>query len=149
MTCKMGSISLKERRKEDEPMAARTVPNILAAVSFLFLFVAAPLPGVAQTAGPCAETVAKFCKDVTPGGGRIMKCLADHRDDQSIACKDWLQDQNKSLQELNTSCPEEIVKLCGSGAPDSVRIYRCLDDNYVGLKSDCRDKLREIRDRMQ
>jgi hypothetical protein len=103
----------------------------------------------AQISGPCAETVAKFCSGVTPGEGRIMKCLNDHRDDQSPFCRDWLADQQKSLNELNTSCTEEIAKLCSFGSPDSVRIYRCLEDNYIALKSNCRDKLREIKERLQ
>jgi hypothetical protein len=121
---------------------------LLAAV-FTLACVFVSIPSDAQFAGPCAETVTKYCKDVTPGGGRIIKCLNDHRDDQSIACKDWLEDQNKSLKELNTACTEEIARLCSFDKPDSVRIYRCLEDNYVALKSNCRDKLREIRDRLQ
>ena len=123
--------------------------GLLLLLSFLGLGVAADLGADTQFAGPCAETVTKFCKDVTPGGGRIMKCLNDHRDDQSMACRDWLLEQNKSLKELNTSCNEEIARLCSFDTPDGIRIYRCLEENYVALKSDCRDKLREIKDRMQ
>ena len=123
--------------------------GLLLLLSFLGLGVAADLGADTQFAGPCAETVTKFCKDVTPGGGRIMKCLSDHRDDQSMACRDWLEDQNRSLKDLNTACTKEIAQLCSFSNPDSVIIYRCLEDNYVSLKSDCRDKLREIKDRMQ
>jgi hypothetical protein len=123
--------------------------RLLLAGAFLVLSIAISLQSEAQIAGPCAETVTKYCEDVTPGGGRIMKCLSDHRDDQSIACKDWLQDQNKSLKELNTSCIEEIAQLCSFDHPDNIRMYRCLEENYVALKSDCRNKLREIKDRLQ
>ncbi len=73
--------------------------RLLLAAAFTIVCVLASLQSYAQIAGPCAETVAKYCKDVTPGGGRIMKCLNDHRDDQSLVCKDWLADQNKSLKE--------------------------------------------------
>lgn len=123
--------------------------GILIAAAFLIICAVAPVPSEAQITGPCTETVTKFCKDVTPGGGRIMKCLSDHRDDQSMACRDWLQDQNKSLKELNTACPGEIASLCNFDQPDNIRIYICLDHNYMVLKSDCRDKLREIKDRLQ
>src|SRR5512136_679998 len=102
------------------------------------------LTAQAQVVGPCAETIAKYCGNVTPGEGRLMKCLNDHRDDQSIACRDWLEDQNKSLKELNTACAGEIAKLCSFDKPDGVRIYLCLENNYIALKSDCRIKLREI-----
>jgi len=107
------------------------------------------LTAQAQIAGPCAETIKKYCSDVIPGEGRIVKCLDDHRDAQSIACKDWIADQQKSLKELNTACYEEISKLCGSGNPDSIRIFQCLNLNYAALKLDCREKIREIRDRLQ
>jgi hypothetical protein len=78
-----------------------------------------------------------------------MKCLNDHRDDQSMACKDWLEDQNKSLKGLNAACPEEIFNLCSSSASDGIRLYKCLEGNYFALKSNCREKLREIKDRLQ
>ena len=127
----------------------RILRGSLLLVAFMVLSSAVSLPSDAQIAGPCAETVTKYCKDVTPGGGRIMKCLSDHRDDQSMASRDWLQDQNKSLKELNTSCAGEIASLCNFSNSDSIIIYRCLEDNYIALKSDCREKLREIKDRLQ
>jgi hypothetical protein len=122
--------------------------KLLAAV-FLLTCTVLSVPSEAQIAGPCAETVTKYCKDVTPGGGRIMKCLKDHRDDQSIACRDWLEGQSRSLKELNTACTMEIAQLCSFNDPDGIRIYKCLEDNYVALKSNCREKLREIKDRLQ
>ena len=120
---------------------------ILAALVLTGVVIALPSP--AQVTGPCAETVAKFCSDVIPGEGRVMKCLNDHRGDQSIACKDFLEDQNKSLKELNVACAEEIAVLCNVSPANNVSIYICLEGNYVALKSACRDKLREIKDRMQ
>jgi hypothetical protein len=122
---------------------------ILPAAAFLFACIVTSTPSEAQIAGPCAETITHYCKDVTPGGGRILKCLDDHRDDQSIACKDWLEDQNKSLKELNTVCAEEIARMCSFDNPNSYRIFRCLEDNYTAVKSVCREKLRQIKDRLQ
>jgi len=121
----------------------------LALAPAVIAIVLAALPLPAQTTTPCNETIAKYCKDVVPGSGRIMKCLNDHRDDQSSACKDWLEEQNKSLKELNVACTEEIAVLCNASSANSVSIFICLDGNYVALKSACRDKLREIKDRMQ
>jgi hypothetical protein len=123
--------------------------GVLIASAFLLACVAASASSEAQMTGPCAETVAKYCKDVIPGAGRIMQCLNDHRDDQSIACKDWVEEQQKSLDELIAACPEEIAGLCSFDPPDSIRIYRCLENNYIALKLDCRDKLREIKERLQ
>lgn len=35
----------------------------------------------------CAGDITTFCKDVEPGGGKIAKCLRDHRADLSGGCK--------------------------------------------------------------
>ena len=119
----------------------------LAAAVLAAVLVAPPSP--AQIAGPCAETVAKFCKDVVPGDGRLAKCLNEHRDDQSIACRDWVADQQKSVNDLIAACPEEIATLCSVDPTDKIRIYLCLMGNYTALKVDCRSKLGEIRDRLK
>ena len=121
----------------------------LAFAAAVIAIVLAALPSPAQTTTPCNETIAKFCKDVVPGSGRIMKCLNDHRDDQSIACKDWIEEQQKSMQDLFAVCREEIAALCKAAPPDKAGIYFCLLDNYIALKIDCRSKLGEIRDRLK
>jgi hypothetical protein len=132
------------------PMGTMSISrSILFPALFLLVCAAAPAPSEAQIAGPCSETVAKVCKDVIPGGGRIMKCLNDHRDDQSIACKDWVEDQQKSMQELMAVCPEDIARWCGAVPPNKASIYYCLLDNSVSLRLDCRSKLGEIRDRLK
>ena len=131
-------------------MGTKSIFRVMVRSASLMLICAlAPALSEAQIYGPCDETVAKYCKDVTPGGGRIMKCLNDHRDDQSGACRGWLEDQSRSLKELNTACSGDIALLCNFTNPDNFMIYRCLEDNYVSLKSDCRQKLREIKDRMK
>ena len=119
----------------------------MAMAVLAIIFVGSPTP--AQIAGPCAETVAKFCKGVVPGNGKLMQCLNEHRDDQSIACRDWVEDQQKSVNDLIAACPEEIATLCSVDPTDKVRIYLCLMGNYTALKVDCRSKLGEIRDRLK
>jgi hypothetical protein len=121
--------------------------KLLFMISTLFACTIAPLPAEAQFTGPCADTVNKYCKDVTPGGGRIIQCLNDHRDDQSLKCRDWIEAQTRSMNELNTVCAKEIVTFCNFDYPDNIRIYRCLANNYAGLSFECKDKVREIKER--
>jgi hypothetical protein len=45
--------------------------------------------------GPCADDVAKFCKDVNPGGGAIIKCLKEHEAELSDECKAQLHQMKK------------------------------------------------------
>jgi hypothetical protein len=125
------------------------ITRLLFMITVVFAGMIVSLPSDAGITGPCDETVTEYCKEVTPGGGRIMKCLNDHEEDQSISCKDWIEEQNKSLHELNDACTKEIFAVCNFPSPDNLRILRCLEGNYQGLSMDCRSKLREIKDRMQ
>ena len=130
-------------------MKTRKIGRLLCPAAVVFAAVLVGSPSPAQVAGPCAETVTRYCKDVVPGGGRLMKCLNEHRDDQSIACRDWVEDQQKSVNDLIAACPEEIATLCSVDPTDKIRIYLCLQGNYTSLRLDCRSKLGEIRDRLK
>jgi hypothetical protein len=53
------------------------------------LGLALSLPATAEKGkGPCAEDVAKFCKDVKPGKGNIAACLKEHEKELSKACSE-------------------------------------------------------------
>lgn len=45
----------------------------------------------------CKDDTAKLCKDVKPGGGRILKCLKEHTSELSAQCKKDV-DQAKKAQ---------------------------------------------------
>jgi hypothetical protein len=36
----------------------------------------------------CTPDIEKFCPDVTPGGGRLIRCLAPHFEELSPACRE-------------------------------------------------------------
>lgn len=41
---------------------------------------------------PCAEDIAKFCKDIQPGGGRVLRCLEANEKDLGPPCREKLQE---------------------------------------------------------
>ena len=69
------------------------------------ILTAAALLGVSQAAfaqqltaeqrDACMGDYQKFCKSVTPGGGRIIACLAKSSDKLTAACKKVLTEAEK------------------------------------------------------
>jgi hypothetical protein len=49
----------------------------------------------AEQRNACMGDYEKYCKDVTPGGGRIIACLAKSSDKLTPACKKVLADAEK------------------------------------------------------
>ena len=48
---------------------------------------AAALAQTADEQTACREDFQKFCQGITPGGGRIIACLANHKDKLAPACR--------------------------------------------------------------
>lgn len=49
------------------------------------------VPPAQKRPDPCKEDVREFCSDVTRGGGKIVKCLKEHRQELSQACRNALE----------------------------------------------------------
>ena len=51
-----------------------TVVSIIMAMTAAVLILAAALPVFAQEINPCTKDFKQYCSDVTPGGGRLVRC---------------------------------------------------------------------------
>jgi hypothetical protein len=62
----------------------------VTAACFLALFSVAVLgpttPAQAQQFAYCKADIARLCKGVRPGGGRMMQCLKAHENDLTVGC---------------------------------------------------------------
>jgi len=45
---------------------------------------------------PCEKDIAKFCKNIEPGDGRILRCLTLSKEDLRPPCKKQLPDRESS-----------------------------------------------------
>jgi hypothetical protein len=66
----------------------RLVLTAVFAASLLSLGLSTP--SQAQTAeqrAACKDDFQKLCKGVMPGGGRVLKCLSEHKDKVSEGCR--------------------------------------------------------------
>lgn len=68
------------------------------AILFAVVMVAGSAYAFGGMDGPCKADIAKFCKDVEKGEGRIINCLKDHSDELSSACKSKIVEQKEKSQ---------------------------------------------------
>lgn len=98
------------------------------------------------SANPCQGDIEKFCKNVEPGGGRIIQCLKQNEASLSDACKKAKVEKMEKFQGLRDACAEDVTKLCGSVAgagPGKVR--RCLRDNKDKVSTACKESFKSWR----
>jgi hypothetical protein len=101
------------------------------------------------TKNPCADDIAQFCKDVKPGGGRLVRCLKEHETDLSAQCQASIQEARTKVKEAHDACADDIQKLCRDVKPGAGRIVRCLREKETELSPECRDKLTQARKKTQ
>lgn len=98
---------------------------------------------------PCAEEIAKYCKEVKPGGGRILNCLDEHQKDLSASCKKKLEESKKRLMEAQQACTGDMEKLCKDVQPGGGRILKCLREHTQELSSACRQEIEKAKGKVQ
>lgn len=89
--------------------------------------------------GPCAADFEKLCKDVKPGGGRLLACLKQHEAELSATCK---QAQGKAHGRMaqrrpSPACKGDIEKFCKDVQPGGGRIVKCLNEHKSELSGEC------------
>ena len=55
---------------------------------------------IAKLESACAKDIKKYCKDVTPGEGRVIYCMQAHEDKISPQCTFELEDELTERAEL-------------------------------------------------
>jgi hypothetical protein len=122
----------------------RFIYAVVMAAAVLMLLVAA-FPTFAQIANPCAGDFAKYCSDVTPGGGRLVTCYEQKKSSMSAACISWAEAAKSNAAVAKAACAKEIDERCNSEKGDPFAMLDCLQSNYVGLSMDCRVKLNQFK----
>ena len=113
--------------------------SMVLIVAALFLLV----PLMAQSeemhgTGACKADFEKFCKDVKPGQGRIVRCMQAHENELSPACKDQIAADKEKAQEFRNACQPDVDRFCKDVRPGNGRIIRCLKLNEAQLSAPCK-----------
>ena len=88
--------------------------------------------------GPCADDVAKLCKDVQPGEGRIIECLKTHEKEVSPKCATHVKEVKAELKKVSDACEPDIEKFCWETPMGKGGIAKCLKKHSADLSPDCK-----------
>ncbi len=88
----------------------------------------------------CRAEMDKFCKDIAPGEGRILKCLQGHEAELSDACKAYV---NTAAQYV--ACLDDVLRLCPRTQPGGARGMKCLRAHQGELSAECKYELGKHR----
>ena len=106
---------------------------------------------VETVAKGCEKELTSYCKDVTPGEGRILACLYAHSDKLTGQCEYALYDAAVQLERfvaaltyLANECDGDIDKFCANVAIGEGRILKCLDDNASKISERCTQALKDV-----
>lgn len=92
----------------------------------------------------CAMDFQRFCRDVPPGGGRILRCLSRHADLVSQHCFQALTVWGLTAANAYRMCLPDVERLCPQLPPRSSQALACLADNADKLSKACRDSLSDL-----
>ena len=106
---------------------------------------------VETVAKGCEKELTSYCKDVTPGEGRILACLYAHSDKLTGQCEYALYDAAVQLERfvaaltyVANECDGDIDKFCANVAIGEGRILKCLDDNADKISERCTQALKDV-----
>ena len=138
----------------------RNVPAVVVMLRVLIISAGAVL---AQEKGPaeaaaqglvetvatgCEKELADYCRDVTPGEGRILACLYAHEDKLSGQCEYALFDAAAQLERavaalayLVNECGHDLENHCLGVPAGEGRLLDCLYKNEMKVSQRCKQAL--------
>jgi len=99
----------------------------------------------------CDKEIKTFCKDVTPGEGRILACLYAHNDKLSGSCEYALYDAATQLERavaalayVANECDDDLDKFCAAVEVGEGRLVQCLNEHEKKVSKRCNQALKDV-----
>lgn len=99
----------------------------------------------------CNKDLQTYCKDVTPGEGRLLACLYAHEDKLSGRCEYSLYDAAAQLERavaaltyVANECKDDLKAYCSSVKPGEGRLASCIDKNKDKISERCKQAIKDV-----
>ena len=99
----------------------------------------------------CKTELETYCKDVTPGDGRILACLYSRSDKLSGQCEYALYDAAVQLERavaalsyVVNECKDDLNANCSGVAAGEGRLLKCLEENDSKVSGRCKQALKDV-----
>jgi hypothetical protein len=125
----------------------KTVTMVIVVLAAVLMALPEARPAYALDVGPCTNDFQQYCSDVTPGGGRLVRCYEERKDKMSIECIGWAEGAKANAAALKAACAKEIDAGCNFWQGDPFGSIDCLQSNYINLSMGCRVQLNEFKGR--
>jgi len=133
-------------------MKKRVVLFAVVAMFFVSVTSAWAADNVIDTvAKGCEKELTTYCKDVTPGEGRVLACLFAFSDKLTGQCEYALYDSAVQLERfvaalsyVANECDADLEKFCADVAVGEGRLLNCLDENANKISERCTQALKDI-----
>ncbi|HBH62755.1 MAG TPA: hypothetical protein DDX85_13670 [Nitrospiraceae bacterium] len=106
---------------------------------------------VESVAKGCEKEITTYCKDVTPGEGRILACLYAHEDKLTGSCEYALYDAAVQLERVVAAltyvaneCREDLRTYCSDVKPGEGRLIDCIEKNKQKVSDRCKQAISDI-----
>ncbi len=128
---------------------------LFIAISLSLVFCTHVLAGqdlVKSVADSCQKELETYCKDVTPGEGRILACLYAHEDKLSNRCDYALYDAAAQLERavsaltyLANECRDDLKAYCYSVRPGEGRLLDCIKKHKKHVSKRCMQAIKDVK----
>lgn len=89
----------------------------------------------------CAAERERLCGGIGRGGGRVARCLEQHREALAAACRaprtGEREPGNKGSPDQWKACTNDRERLCSGVEPGGGRVAKCLEQHLEELSGEC------------
>ena len=105
---------------------------------------------IGQVTKGCEKELMTYCKDVTPGEGRVLACLYAREDKLSGKCQYALYDAAAQLERavnaltyVVNECRDDLTKFCSNIEPGQGRLIDCINKNDAKVSKRCKQAMKD------